>query len=369
MNGLRHPRQDIYYWKCDRPAAFYRLQSRASEHSIDEIRRRLAAALTKAFSGSRIELQTGAGQGNHLTFTARIGDHEAFVRVEDGPDGDDYMEVEAHLLGELACRGIPVPEVLRVDATRREVPFAWQVLERVPHPDLNRHLKEGRLDLARIAPAIGAWVARWQGITPEGFGPFDLGHLRETGKLLGYHDRYADYFHVRLDEHLSFLVQRGFLTPDQRDEIQRAIDEQADLLKLGAGVLVHKDLALWNILGPADRIAVFIDWDDAVSGDPMDDISLLGCFHDGATLAQVLEGYATVRPLPADFRRRFWLHLLRNIIWKAVIRVGAGYFDRTSGFFLIGAGSSGADLRRFTEARLAAALRGLRADAEPSSLL
>jgi hypothetical protein len=48
------------------------------------------------------------------------------------------------------------------------------------------------------------------------------------------------------------------------------------------------------------------------------------------------------------------------MIVKAVIRVGAGYFDRTDGFFLIGSGSSGADLKAFTSARLNAALHGLR---------
>jgi len=50
------------------------------------------------------------------------------------------------------------------------------------------------------------------------------------------------------------------------------------------------------------------------------------------------------------------------MIVKSVIRVGAGYFDRGDGFFLIGAGLNGADLERFTRQRLATALRGLRAD-------
>jgi hypothetical protein len=48
------------------------------------------------------------------------------------------------------------------------------------------------------------------------------------------------------------------------------------------------------------------------------------------------------------------------MIVKAVIRVGAGYFDRDDGFFLIGSGSSGASLRETTQSRLAMALQGLR---------
>ena len=59
----------------------------------------------------------------------------------------------------------------------------------------------------------------------------------------------------------------------------------------------------------------------------------------------------------------FWLHLLRNLLVKAVIRVGAGYFERDSQFFLIGSGSSGDDLRRFTKTRIETALNGLCKDA------
>ena len=369
MNDLRHPRQDIHYWKCDRPAAFYGLKERPSERAPAELERMLTGALEKHFPGQTIELRSHGSQGNHVTFTAMIGGKETFIRIEDGPDGDDYMEIEAHLLRAVAPLGVPVPEMLGVDATRGDVPFAWQVLERVPHPDLNRHLKEGRLDLPLVAFEIGACVARWQAIRPLGYGPFDIAALRGEGALRGYHHSYADYFHTRLEEHFAFLTLAEFLSSQQCDDIRAVIAEHAALLELADGCLVHKDLALWNILGTPTDIAAVIDWDDAISGDPMDDVALLGCFHDGATIGRVLEGYATVRSLPTGHRSRFWLHLLRNMIFKAVIRVGAGYFERSSGFFLIGAGSSGADLRAFTLARIETALRGLQADADPAALL
>jgi hypothetical protein len=55
---------------------------------------------------------------------------------------------------------------------------------------------------------------------------------------------------------------------------------------------------------------------------------------------------------------------LRNLLVKAVIRVGAGYFERDDGFFLGG----GDALRRATHERLALALAGLRRDADLSLL-
>lgn len=360
-----NPRREIYYWKCDRPAAFHGTEERDAR---PEIEHQLRSELAAHFPGRPLTLSPAGGQGNHITFRATIGEVEGFVRIEDGPERDDYIEVESHVLAEVRALGLPAPRVFAVDASRRRVPFAWQILENIPHPDLNALLKSRALDLTLVAHEIGASVARWQSIHPDGFGPFDTELLRREPRLAGYHAHYADYFHLHLDRHLRFLTGHGFLSLDKAAEIAAEIEQHRDLLALEQGCLVHKDLALWNILGTPTEIAAFIDWDDAISGDPMDDLSLLGCFYDGSVLTRALAGYAIVRPLPSEHRRRFWLHLLRNMIVKAVIRVGAGYFDRTDRFFLIASGGSGADLKTFTHDRLVSALRGLRED-QPIEIL
>jgi len=72
-----------------------------------------------------------------------------------------------------------------------------------------------------------------------------------------------------------------------------------------------------------------------------------------------LQGYAAVKPLPKNYLQRFWLHLLRNMIFKAVIRVGAGYFKRNDRFYLIDSGSNGEVFELFTRNRIEIALRGL----------
>lgn len=344
-------RRDVYSWKCDRPAAFHGTQSRVEPDA--RIARLLEAALREHFSTRNVVLSPGAGQGNHLTWNAEIEGAAAFIRVENGPENDGQLAVESMLLDRVRAAGVPTPLVLGCDASRSRVAFAWQALERITAPDLNHWHKQGNLDTARVAFHIGVSVAKWQAITLPGFGVLDA-------SLRGFRPTYADYYHLRLDEHLAVLVRSGFLSATQRREITAAINHHSNVLALDRGCLVHKDLALWNILGTPQEIAAFIDFDDAVSGDPMDDLSLLACFHGAAFLHQALAGYESVKPLPCEYGRRFWLHLLRNMIVKAVIRVGAGYFDRDSDFFLIGAGRSGADLRRFTAERIRLALNGLR---------
>ncbi len=350
-------RRDIHYWKCDRPAAFHGTGPRPRGDEVSE--EAIRGALSAQFHPDTLTLAPAAGQGNHLTWNAEIDGTSAFLRIENGPEGDDHLAMESAVLGEVAATGVSVPRVLGCDASRSRVPFAWQALERIPHPDINQWWKAGSLDEPKIAYEIGQNVARWQTIEPKGYGPFDLAAWRSGKGLVGFHPDYPTYYHLRLEDHLRFLVASSFFSSDRADDIRALIATHDDLLRLDRGVLVHKDLALWNVLGTPDAVIAVIDFDDAISGDPLDDLSLLACFHDAAFLEQAFAGYASGRALTDDWRPRFWLHLLRNLIVKAVIRVGAGYFERDSGFFLIGSGGSGADLRRFTEERIDLAMRGL----------
>ncbi|MBK8038586.1 MAG: phosphotransferase [Verrucomicrobiaceae bacterium] len=360
-------RRDIYYWKCDRPAAFHGTQSRGEADANLAVQ--LEKELCRHFDTKNVVLSPGAGQGNHLTWNADVDGKPLFIRVENGPEKDAHLAVESALLDRVRAAGVSTPRVFGCDATRSRVSFAWQALERIEAPDLNQWFKQGTLEVPKIAFEIGVAVAKWQAITFEGFGILEWSAqspVRLEGRatlephrgLCGPHSAYADYFHLRLDEHLRFLTERGFLA--NADEIREEIENHRALLELPQGCLVHKDLALWNILGTEREIDDFIDFDDSIAGDSLDDLSLLACFHDTAFLRRAFEGYESVRSLPEHHLRRFWLHLLRNMIVKAVIRVGAGYFDRDDGFFLIGSGSSGASLRETTLSKLSTALRGLR---------
>lgn len=348
-------RRNAYSWKCDRPAAFHgTLRRDAADATLAAA---LSGELQRHFATNSVTLAPGPGRGNHLTWLATVDDRAIFIRVENGPEADGHLAVESALLERVRAAGVPTPRVYGCDVSRRRANFSWQALERIDAPDLNHWFREGRLDSTAIAHAIGRAVGTWQEIVPVGFGVLNTA-------LQGAWPTYADFYHLRLDEHLAFLARHGLVSLTQRAEITAEIARHDSLLALDRACLVHKDLALWNILGTPREIAAVIDFDDAVGGDPLDDLSLLGCFHDRGFLRQAVAGYASVRSLPAEHRRRFWLHLLRNMVVKAVIRTGAGYFDRADDLFLIGRGGTGADLRRFTVARIARALRGLR-DEDP----
>lgn len=352
-------RDNIYYWKCDRPATLHgvgRDESKASGLSLVPA---LKALLSGHFPGLT-SLRPAGGKGNHHTYVLDYAEGRAFVRVEDGPERDGHLAMESRVMAETAAVGVPVPQVLFTDTTRAAVPFAVQVIEYFDCTDLNHLHRDGRLPLERIAAEIGRGVARWQDVPVSGYGPFDPGATAAEGRLTGYHETYAKYFHLHLDRHLRLLVQAEFLMEEEAAGIRGTVDDCAGLLDLESGCLVHKDLALWNIMGTEEEIRAFIDWDDAIAGDPVDDLSLLACFHSSPVVQAAVEGYASVRPLPVDFQQRFWLHLLRNMIVKAVIRCSSGYFNqKPGGAFLMAPGQSGPAFRAFSREKLLTAYRGL----------
>lgn len=353
-------RKSIYYWKCDRPSAFRTLNtSGISENELQDIRESLTLLLRKRFGDVSFSLRPGGGQGNHLTFLAESGNNTYFIRVENGPESDNYMEVEARVLDSVRAGGVPTPIVYAVDSSRKEVPYSYQFLQYFNEPDLNQLYKNGDLNLTGIARHIGQSIAKWQSVRPAGFGPFDPEVSKDQGILKGFHTRYPDYFFLNLHKHLAFLVSNEILSDSESGEILAAIDENRRLLDLEEGCLVHKDLALWNILGTPHEIKAFIDWDDTISGDPTDDLSLLACFHSEEVVNAAIKGYGEIRPFPENFFPRLWLHLLRNMIVKAVIRVGGGYFNKRNDFFLIGSGNNGIGLRELTRERIRSAMRGL----------
>lgn len=354
-------REGIHYWKCDRGSPFHGIRNR-DEISLPESE--LKAAMEDSLGRSIASMEYQESTGNHLiwlvTVEGGISKPEYLVRVEDGPEGDGYLAVESFLLDKVRGEGVPTPRVIACDSSRKRSTYAWQLLENIPYPNLQYWNERGELSLLEIAPTIGEAIAKWQQVAVAGFGPFRAEFVHERATLKGYHSSYSSYFNLNLERHLKLLRDKEFISSDEEHEILQAIKKGSTLLNIDRGCLVHKDLALWNILGPADGIAAYIDWDDSIAGDPMDDVSLIACFHGSKVVGEILKGYGSIRPLPPNHEERIWLHLLRNMIVKSVIRAGASYFEKDFDFFLIGSKSNGQDFKAKTKARLMKALEGVR---------
>ena len=112
-------RRDIYYWKCDRPAAFHGTAQGDARRPGPETEALVRAVVTRHFGQAPDALRDGGGQGNHRTFVATVDGREVFVRLEDGPERDDYIAVESCVMDHVRALGVPTPRVFGTDEIGR----------------------------------------------------------------------------------------------------------------------------------------------------------------------------------------------------------------------------------------------------------
>jgi len=346
-------RENIYYWKCDSslPPEEKRKLFFKDKYSSESFLR-LANRCVELWQGEPPASITGADcDGNHFAFivTLRSGT-KVFLRGDEGA-GDDYMIAETAAMTLAAQHGIPVPKTLFSSVADNELGANFQILEWVDHKTLDTFHKDGSIKLERIAAQLGLYLQQLHAIKIDGFGFLDTSALKAGEPMRGLCGSYTDYFHTKLDEHLNYLEQSAFLAHGEIANIRAIIKDGADVLKIGQGSLTHRDAALWNVLGTPTDIKAIIDWDDCVSGEPADDLGMLLCLYNPDFTKPLLNSYANGTEPDAPFMRKVWLHMLRNMLWKAKLRDSLGYFDRGAGFFINMPGES-ASLKETTRARI-----------------
>ena len=354
-------RNNIYYWKCDSPHSAQEKRNSFFKDKYDraDLADAVRTASRSAFRGDPVEASPLRVDGNHFAFLVTHGGQKYFFRADDGEGDDDYMLAESTLMQLAAESGVPVPKVFHTDVSCTISPLRFQIMECRHEPCLDVHHKSGSLNLTAVGMQLGTYLRRVHSVRLDGFGFIDTELLSRTGILRGLDPGYADYFHKRLGDHLNYLRQHDLLSPIDSMEVERLFEQHASRLHLANGVLTHRDMALWNVLGTPDCVTAIIDWDDAVSGDPADDLGVLRCFYDDDFIGPILKGYWGGESSSYDFECRIWLHMLRNMVWKTMLRHALGYFDKGTDFF-VNTSATRKPLREATLERLNAALEKVR---------
>ncbi len=350
-------REDIYYWKCDSPIS--REDKRKlffKDKYASESFKLLAESCVKLWRSEAPASIAGAGcDGNHFAFEITLKSGEkAFLRGDEG-SGDDYMLAETAAMELAAKQGVPCPKTLFSSIGSNSLGVNFQILELVDRKPLDKFHKDGSLDIEAAASQLGAVLRKLHSAKLDGFGFLDTSLLKVKGPAKGLKRSYADYFNTKLDEHLKHLEVRALTSQSESADIRSIFKDCESLLQLERGSLVHRDAALWNVLGTPKSVDSLIDWDDCVSGEPADDIGILLCFYNAPFMRPLLRAYFDGAEPSEAFMRKAWLHLLRNMLWKAKLRESLGYFERGSGFFLNMPGES-SSLKDATQARIRAAI-------------
>jgi aminoglycoside phosphotransferase (APT) family kinase protein len=243
------------------------------------------------------------------------------------------LGVDAWAMARLREAGLPWLPVHHVDVSRRLAPFEFEILDEAGGAEL-ASLYDDEPRLRGLLGDLGALLARVHGIRVDGFGWVDVDPRSpapgsEPGR--GLFGSWREFVRTRLDEHLETCARLGVVTPAERRRIAALFDELGGLLDGVEPALLHGDLSGRNVFTDGRSVSALIDWEDCLAGDPAFDLAFWATFHPEERYPALLDGYASVRPLPPDFAARFWLYFLRVALSKTVQRHRFGYPDRLPG--------------------------------------
>jgi Ser/Thr protein kinase RdoA (MazF antagonist) len=334
LESFCRERRSLFYPKADLPVADGVLRTLGSAGNPAGLVP-VAARLCRAVFGDEPSSVAPLGEAGtfHLLYRAEGPDgRSAVVRLSalSHLRHDFLLHLDSWAGERLRAVGLPGLRVHAVDLSRAHCPYDFEILEEARGTALKAYDDDDDR-LRPLLAALGRFAAQVHGVKSSGFGFFDvrpllLGELPE--QLCGLSPTWRVYVLRRLDAHVATCEAIGAVSHDERRRIYDAFLAADDLLDGVEPALLHGDLGSHNVFTDGRDITAVIDWEDALSGDPVFDVAFWATFHPDRRHAAFLDGYRSVRALPADFERRFWLYYLRVALSKTVLRHRLGVTDR-----------------------------------------
>jgi len=257
----------------------------------------------------------------HYVYRAKTADVSYIIRIN--ASGMFFREfqffVEQWITGELIKRQIPHVDIDAIDISRSLAPFDFEIMEEARGKSLFDIGHEDG-DILPHIKKLGIFVAHIHEIQTRGYGSFDIFKIL-NGQPIGIHQTWQGYLMLNLDKHLEYTVMTGILTVAESDAVKDAL-KILEHIPCDTPSLLHGDIANHNAFTDGKTITSLIDWEDAISGDPIFDIAYYatGCFGHDSWSNAFLEGYTSVVTLPEDHEKRFWAYYLRVAVVKAIVR-------------------------------------------------
>ena len=323
-------RRSIFYLKTDIALSDSRLRELQAEAAAALISRqpeveRLATQL--GWPGTATPLAAGSYHLVHR-LDRRNGSPLAVRSVIDGLFVQDRgLLLERSTAEWLSNTNHLVPATHAVGFRADGAPFDYAVLSLASGLPL-RDLGDPVLDeQPGILSAIGARLLQIHAVPASGAGLIDFDRL--TGGPVGVLERWSDYITLRLEDHITACIAANYVDERLAQRIREMFKAMGPALDQRPIRLLHGDPGTHNVcIDPESReLTAFLDWEDALAGDPLFDVAMFSTFQPPRRMPPFMAGYGFGQ-LPVAEARLIALYFLRIALSKTVHRLRFGVRDK-----------------------------------------
>ncbi len=262
----------------------------------------LEALLGRVFGRQFTYQRTESGSSTQV-YRVVVEGETFYARMAEEAEASFAPEAELHRV--LRAAGARVPDVVHYEPFDEALDRSVMVTTEVAGRPLSAATTER--EAAEIGQAAGRDLARIHEVAVQGFGWVQREHDRAGWPLRGEHPTYAAF--VDPPSVAAPLVAIGF-TVEQASTVVGLLDEAVELgPRDGVGSVAHGDFDASHIYEVGGTYCGLIDFGEIRGTDYTFDLATLHTNAEEAPplLAPIERGYAEIRPLPADHRRRVYV--------------------------------------------------------------
>lgn len=255
----------------------------------------LVKHIANRFFDSTVEVERVLKGSSTYVFTVKTADKTYYMRIL--PESGTSFEAEARAHQLLLDRGVNVPRIIHCERKNDAIGLSLMLAEEIRGYDLEHDHVKMTDSIRPVLINAGKQIALTNQIQVAGFGEMNR---QITGKLIGEHDSFEQYYCEHLESDLYLLSGYAF-NEEQHTTAKRLLELGSKLIQQENSYLVHGDFDLSHIFHEHGVYSGIIDWGDLKASSRFYD---LGHFktHDFINgFDALISGYAAVQKLqPVD---------------------------------------------------------------------
>lgn len=283
-----YQRKHIHNWKADAPFDS-NINVGKQKYSNENINTEIRKICAHLFNNSDFRIIPKMSGGNHGAYIVETSKKKYMLRTDISGVNDNYFYVESMILTKVSNLGIPVPKIVIVDTSNKFSSFKFQLMEFIEGESINKLFKKDTLRDDTIVK-IGDYLRKIHSVTIDnGFGHFK--YTPNGEELIGLVNSNFEFINCKLNSHVDSLLESDLISIATANDIKKIFVDNQKILDIPVGHLLHRDFGFYNMVGTDDEVYSINDWNDACSGDPLEDVGILAAHYEPDVLELLLTGY------------------------------------------------------------------------------